>query len=350
MYLYLIDFNVARDLHDGMKSLRKRLLVEDGPAVYHVISRTACLAYLFEASEKEMFKRMLFHQARFAGVDVLNYCIMSNHVHLLVRVNPVESLPDETLLQRYADYYGASKVPLSTYSVDALRRILAAGGADADAARTRVLARMGNLPSFMRELKQRYSIWYNRKHQNAGTIWASRYKSLVVEDAAESLTRVAAYIDLNPVRAEIVTDPKDYRWCGYAAAMAGRKSERQGITQLFGGDRDYAECIRSYRLIVFGKGYLTKSSSDKDHGRITAEALGKMIDQKCEIPPEILLRLRIRYFADGAILGSREFVEELFRKNRDSFGPKRSKASTALPPSLWGNLHVLRDLKRRIYG
>jgi putative transposase len=40
---------------------------------------------------------------------------------------------------------------------------------------------------------------------------------------------MAAYIDLNPVRADIVSDPKDYRWCGYAAAVAGVKAERTGL-------------------------------------------------------------------------------------------------------------------------
>jgi REP element-mobilizing transposase RayT len=333
-----------------MKTLRNRLLVGDSSAVYHVISRTACQAFLFESSEKEMFTRMLFHQARFAGIEVLNYCIMSNHIHLMIKVSPVETLPDEILLKRYEDYYGVSKVPQSTYSLDELRGILATGGEVAEVARKRILSRMGDLPAFMRELKQRFTIWYNHKHKNQGTIWASRYKSLIVEDAPETLTKVAAYIDLNPVRAEIVSDPKDYRWCGYAAAMAGRKLEREGIKQLFCGLRDYSECIQSYRLILFGKGYFTKGSTDKDLGTISAESLEEIIRLNGKIPPEMLLRLRVRYFADGAVLGSREFVDTLFRKNREQFGTKRTKGGTPLPTGLWGDLHVLRNLKRRIYG
>jgi len=297
-----------------------------------------------------MFVQMLVKQARFAGVDLLGYCIMSNHVHLLIRVTPVESLSDTEILKRYADYYGETKVPQSTYSFSDLSAIFAKGGSDAELARTRILSRMGDLPAFMRELKQRFTIWYNHKHENSGTIWASRYKSLIVENAAESLTKVAAYIDLNPVRAEIVTDPKDYRWCGYAAASAGRKIEKEGITQLFPDMGSLSECMQAYRLILFGKGYLSKGVGDKDQGRISAEILEKVIQQQGEVALHELLRLRIRYFADGAVLGSREFVESLFRENRDRFGKKRMSGARALPTNAWGHLHVLRDLKRRVYG
>ena len=59
-------------------------------------------------------------------------------------------------------------MPLSTYSVEELKSILAEGGRDAEAARERILARMGDLPAFMRELKQRFSIWFNHQHGTKG--------------------------------------------------------------------------------------------------------------------------------------------------------------------------------------
>ncbi|NJL18862.1 MAG: hypothetical protein HC901_00610 [Bdellovibrionaceae bacterium] len=40
---------------------------------------------------------------------------------------------------------------------------------------------------------------------------------------------LAAYIDLNPVRAGLVDDPAEYRWCGYAEAMAGVAEAREGL-------------------------------------------------------------------------------------------------------------------------
>jgi putative transposase len=43
---------------------------------------------------------------------------------------------------------------------------------------------------------------------------------VVVENSVNALKTVAAYIDLNPIRAGLVEDPKDYRFCGYGEAVA----------------------------------------------------------------------------------------------------------------------------------
>lgn len=97
-----------------------------------------------------------------------------------------------------------------------------------------LLVRMGDVSEFMRTLKQRFSPWYNKKHERFGTLWAERFKSVLVEDSTEALQTVAMYIDLNPVRAGIVEDPKDYRFCGYAEAVAGKKLARKGILGFHG--------------------------------------------------------------------------------------------------------------------
>lgn len=356
MYLFLIDEPIGFDLCQFMRELRnqyrsrKRILIRDQVGVYHVISRTTCQQFLFGPEEKERFCQLLFQQAAFAGVEVLSYCIMSNHVHLLLRVDPNSTPSDQELLRRYADYYGMDKVPLSAYSVDELKLLLRQEGNQADAARKQVLSRMNNLPAFMRELKQRFSIWYNHKHTNQGTIWAARYKSLIVEDCPESLTRIAAYIDLNPVRAEIVADPKDYRWCSYAAAMAGKQRARTGLIRLFNQERDFAQVIRSYRIILFGKGYQTKGSATNNLGRISPERLEEVMRRGGEVPLHELLRVRIRYFGDGLALGSHSFLKGIFEDNRIVFGDKRKRGGAPLPAGSWGQLHIMRDLKKRIYG
>lgn len=332
-----------------MKS-RKRILMDDRSAVYHVLSRTAYQSLLFNKTEKEIFVRLLFQQAAFAGLEVLGYCIMSNHIHLLLRVCPIDSLTDDVLLERYRNYYGAHKVPQSTYSFEELAHILQSGGDEAEIARQRLLSRMGDLPAFMRELKQRFTIWYNHKHANKGTIWAARYKSLIVEDSPESLTRVAAYLDLNPVRARIVDDPKDYRWCGYAASIGGNRNMRAAMVELFGQKHDYTEALQNYRLILFGKGCLSKGTVHSDTGTFSAKKLEAVIRSEGKVPAHELLRLRIRYFSDGLALGSKSFVESVFQEHRSAFGAKRKQAGTALPAGSWGQLHSLRNLKRHVYS
>lgn len=297
-----------------------------------------------------MFCNLMRQQARFAGIQILSYCIMSNHIHLLLRVPLVESLSDSELLERYAEYYRDGKLPRSSYSVEELQEILAAGGTEAMNAKQRIIARMGDLPAFMRELKQRFSIWYNHKHDNKGTIWSARYKSLIVEDEPEALTRVAAYIDLNPVRAEIVTDPKDYRWCSYAASLAGNPLARAGLIQIFANLKKWDTAIQSYRMILFGKGYASKGNPEKDRGRISAERLEEIIRLNGKVPLQELLRVRVRYFSDGLALGSKSFVSDILAENPTAFGKQRKQAGAPLPEASWGRLHVIRNLKRRVYG
>ena len=95
----------------------------------------------------------------------------------------------------------------------------------------------------MKELKQRFSKWYNRQQNRCGTLWAERFKSVLVEDRPGAVQAVAAYLDLNPVRAGLVKDPKDCRWCGYAEAVAGE------VLQRWRGARVTGLCQRDLRRV-----------------------------------------------------------------------------------------------------
>ena len=161
---------------------------------------------------------------------------MSNHFHLLVRIKPhylAEEAPpeglaerssdsvymsDADLISRYEAFYDAEAVPLSTYSVQELKEVLAEDAEDAKVARAKIIQRMGNLATFVGELKKRFTLWHNEHHELRGTAWESRYKSVLVENSFEALSTVAAYIDLNPVRAQLTDDPVKYFFCGYAQA------------------------------------------------------------------------------------------------------------------------------------
>src|SRR6202521_4094977 len=78
---------------------------------------------------------------------------------------------------------------------------------------------MNNLSIFFKELKGRFAQGYNSRHGRYGVLWAERFKSLLLE-GGRAVATVAAYIVLNPVRAALCADPKEYRYCGYAEALA----------------------------------------------------------------------------------------------------------------------------------
>ena len=121
--------------------------------------------------------------------------------------------------------------------------------------RDALLARMGDVSVFMRELKQRFTIWYNHQKGNRGTLWMERFKSLVVELSLQAMATVAAYIDLNAVRAEQVEDPADYRYCSYAAAMnTGNvfpESRKARFASMKGADWGGLQVVRDLKVILF---------------------------------------------------------------------------------------------------
>ena len=72
----------------------------------------------------------------------------------------------------------------------------------------------------MKALSQRYVQYFNRRHQRSGTLWEGRYRSCIVENEYYFLT-CQRYIELNPVRAAIVSHPGAYTWSSYSSNADG---------------------------------------------------------------------------------------------------------------------------------
>ena len=74
----------------------------------------------------------------------------------------------------------------------------------------------------MQTVGRRYVRRFNDRHQRTGTLWEGRYRAALIESDRYLLT-CYRYIELNPVRAGIVTDPRDYRWSSYRANALGTR-------------------------------------------------------------------------------------------------------------------------------
>ena len=166
---------------------------------------------------KAKLRELIFNQAAMSGVRVLTYSLMSNHFHLLLAVDQPEEnrkkLDDETILERLRHVTRAEPLREIRQMLERLKQ-QSPDGAYPEY-RQRLLARMYDLSAFMKEVKQRFSQWFNRREGRRGPLWGDRFKSVLVEGEENLLRALAAYIDLNAVRAGIVRDPKAYRWCGY---------------------------------------------------------------------------------------------------------------------------------------
>jgi hypothetical protein len=280
-----------------------------------------------------------------------------------------------------------------------------------------------------------------------------RFKSVMVEGRGEPLHTMAAYIDLNPVRAGLVEDPKDYRWCGYGEAMGGSRRAQRGLARVTGSrlenrhitnshpagapaepgeeagaptnetrnhdpapvsavfretsvslmpqvacqegsqqtpgsafseapKRTSASASRvhneawqeipgndapheassievpspeahegwteAYRCLLFSSGVEVRDAQNENVVRrgVSAEAARAVLKAGGKLGSGDLVRLRVRYFSDGLVLGSREFVEGVFEENREKFGPKRKDGARRIAEAT-GGLHALRRLRLR---
>lgn len=334
---------------------RPRLLAppQSPSGVYHCISRVVDRRFAFGPAEKDLFRHLMQELAEFCGVRILTYCLMSNHFHMLVEVpRAPDPLPttDETLasLERLS---GGECVRGLRQRLEDWRRV---GDCRAESAwLARIHSRRWNLSRFVGLLKQRFSRIYNRDRGRKGTLWEERFRSVLVQGEGRALVTMAAYIDLNPVRAGTVADPAEYRWSGYGAAAAGAPSEREGLERLAGvlqrrekvGPGDG---VGRYRRHLMGE--CARRGSEGRPSRVERDRFLKTLAGRGTLSTPEYLRCRVRYFSDGGALGDREFVESIFLNYRTRFGPKRRSGARPLKGLTERGLFALRALRVGLFG
>jgi putative transposase len=184
---------------------------------------------------------------------------------------------------------------------------------------------------------------------------------------------MAAYIDLNPVRAGMANDPAEYRWSSYGEAVGGGakgngKKAREGLVRACmsheGGGFEaekWREVSRIYRRamgLALGR---KNGRADGQASQRRSQTAGTVTKNREEmlasrdnetVLPDIgmagMLRHRVRYFTDGAVIGSRAFVNEAFAAARERFGPRRKDGARAMRGSgsaAKGQLWSMRDLR-----
>lgn len=304
--------------------------------VYHCVTRVVGGEFLLDDLGRTKMAQILARLSAFSEVKALTYCLMSNHVHLLLRVPAGVGLTDEALLARLQDFYGPEGKE-TRRAEDALRK---RGAIEADH-REKLLARMGDISAFMQEFKQAFSRWYNKRAGRFGTFWAERFSSTVVEELPEALRTVAGYVDLNPVRAGLVEDPMEYRHCGYAAALAGDVEARKGLQAVMGLP-DWERTAAEYRMFLFTAAGTANHSEKRVLDR---EVIRAELARGGELGVGQVLRLRVRHLTDGLVLGSKEFVDAMHERYRERFGPRRKGGARPIRGVPLPGLRSLRDLR-----
>ena len=337
--------------------------LEGKPALYHCLSRVVDHSLRLGAEEKEAFVRILRACEAFSRVRVLTYCVMGSHFHVLVEVpeRPGKEPGDEELLT----WLGALYTPGQVAEVrEELERHRGQGNhAAAGALRRRYLRRMWDLSCFMQGLKQRYTRWYNRRHRRTGCLWDERFKSVLVEEGHAARV-VAAYIDLNPVRAGMVGDAGGYRWSGWGEAAAGGQLAREGLRQVM-LERELGRSAAEVAVAAVAEW----KEVEAEYGRLMAGDLGRRKGgrgsggrgergaggrrpgqgRRGAMGEGELVRRRVRHFVDGLVVGSQGFVEGVFELTRGRFSAGRASGARRLP-NADTPLRSMRALRVRVYG
>jgi len=326
--------------------MRRARLVGDGTSYYHVMSRIIERKFYLGEAEKEKFRSMMWRVAEFSGVRILTYAVLDNHFHLLIEVPERQEVDDVELLRRLELIYNRQDVwevccKLNEHLKNGLVKA-------ADSLRQRFLYRMYDISEFMKTLKLRFSKWFNRSYDRRGPLWEERFKSVLVEGPSfvaggdvnrNPIHTIAAYIDLNAVRAGLVEDPKDYRWCGYAEAVAGERAARDGVGFVLGIPAgkmiDWDAASKEYRMSLF-------VGDEKPFSR---ECVVQVVRDGGRLSRGELLHCRVRYFSDGMVIGHRAFVEDVFQKRRHLFGSRRKTGARKMAGGDWGGLCSMRDLR-----
>jgi len=128
---------------------------------YHIINRGVEQRTIFEdAQDYEYFEELMCFYAKSYGITLHNYCLMSNHYHLLIEIQEQ------------------------------------------------------NLSKFMRQVNMNYSIYFNKKYKRVGHLWQGRFKSWYVTDEAYLYT-LMCYIEQNPLKAHMVKELAEYPYSSY---------------------------------------------------------------------------------------------------------------------------------------
>ena len=128
---------------------------------YHIVNRGVDKMNIFRhPDDYAYFEELMCFYMKSYGITLHNYCLMSNHYHLLIEIT------------------------------------------------------QENLSKFMRQLNMNYAIYYNKKYKRTGHLWQGRFKSWYVTDEAYLYT-LMLYIEQNPLKAKMVKSLETYPYSSY---------------------------------------------------------------------------------------------------------------------------------------
>jgi putative transposase len=317
----------------------KRLKLKDEEGFFHIMSRTVGQEFYLGDVEKEKLFNIIKYYSGFYFVKTIGLTIMSNHFHLLIKSEPESYYSDDQVKQRIKKYLDKDKDKKKKKKKKKKDKEAEKEGEEVEEGKgeeeeeisylklQRIKKQMADISEYVRAIKLTFSRWYNKMNNRTGYFWGDRFKSVLVEKG-EALINCLAYIDLNPVRAGIVTRPEDYRWSGIGYRIyTNNKGDFLSFDGIFSEseikDLPKEELIKCYRYFVYKCGNIKRLSlADIEAGAdvsnvksaIDNETYNHELMRDFKLPTGEIMLGRIRHFSAGMVIGSRQFLKEAYAK------------------------------------
>ena len=198
-----------------MTQARKRLISIDDTPYYHCIGRCVRRAFLCGTDEfsgqnfehrRQWVVDRLKHLTQLFAIDVCSYAVMSNHYHVVLKLNPTSAndWSDRAIVERWEQLFCGNEHTRAYLSDEALTE----HNKDYLAVHIPIWReRLTNISWFMRCLNEHIARKANYEDNCTGRFWEGRFKSQALLDEA-ALVSCMAYVDLNPIRAKMATSPE----------------------------------------------------------------------------------------------------------------------------------------------
>ena len=249
--------------------------VKECLTIHHVINHIAHQVFFLREEERNDFVAMMKRTAEFSGIQLIAWCIMTNHFHLLVFLPERIEVDEAEVVRRVGVLKGEAgakalqaqlaKLRTCDEAKDARAAEISAdrekdteeisenrekGSNELPACEKKVKEvldryrrRMYDVGEFMKTLTQWFTEEYNRRFSHTGTLWEAAYLDRLVSLKRESLERVVAYIGLNPFRAGVSMDFDAYLWSSLHDAANGDELAIRGLRLVYGDEMEVSDMI-----------------------------------------------------------------------------------------------------------
>mgnify|MGYP000094274076 CR=1 FL=1 len=281
-----------------MSYCRFKIHASEGEMFYLITSRMTGGSFVLHDEEKQKFRDLLrLAEQRFACY-IHEWVSLDNHWHFVISIPHLDDMDELTLKKKYELSHRASLNPEQS-TLDEYRE------------------KIHDLSYIVGNIEQRFTQWFNKKHKRQGVLFSCRFDSALIE-SNHSLLRCILYVILNPVRAGIVVDPKDYYWSSYAEKLSGN---------IYAGDGRLIPLLMN--LLTDGQGYeasgfpeqrqdylnflrfaLGEQKQFKSRDRTVSEALAK-VGKEIQTTWLDESHHKLKYMTKGWAIGSKVFVEKV---------------------------------------